>query len=460
MPLKYFKTIGWAVVITALLVLLFSIVRLVPVSVQDSLLSPQQTTPAPREAVRPVAGENPLSPTGAPWRRIEVLPVFFVPSDEQPPTEQQRELLRKHLELAKERYRAMLKNRDTFALSPACAIYRSRNPLEFFRSKKERLGDFLLAEVLDYFQVDRHTCSYVFVILLMNPHDNIPAGGGIPINAGYNTGGGVLEMASHRLDTGDSFQNTLEHELGHAFGLPHVNEAYGHDMQTSRSIMSYNPRNAWKRFTLPEEPGTLVPEDLKAISYNKRVFPDFTFDPQTDIPPGYPMVNTVISLYPPVEIPGHPAYRVIVSSDSLTEDGSLENLVPKFIESPQSAKKENLWISGEVPEDAWITVMVEFPQSETLTSMALHSQHGGSFNKAEALRVEYAQGSGFTKITEQQVVTPDAQVRFAQTSAQRWRLSLKPGASRRVTIRGIEFFNGDIQLYPPLYPYKLWFRPQ
>lgn len=269
---RFLKTIGAVVAVAALC---FFIGRSYLGSSRGPVPAPRQIIPAFSGTAQQAAGidVNPLSPTGAPWQRIEVMPVFFVPVDEKAPTQQQGELFRKHLELARERYRTMLKNRDTFALSPSYAIYRSQNPLEFFRSKKERLGDFLLAEVLDFFQVDRHTCPYVFAIVLMNPHDNVPAGGGIPINAGYNTGGGVLEMASHRLDTGDSFQSTLEHELGHAFGLPHVDEAYGHDTLTSLSIMSYNPRHAWKGLTPPAEPATLLPEDLNALSLNKRVFP-------------------------------------------------------------------------------------------------------------------------------------------------------------------------------------------
>ncbi len=453
------KTILSAVIITVLLVLLLFMNRGTRPALISTILL-REPTRASNEAPSQCAHNqvNPLSPTGAPWRRIQVLPVFFVPSDEQPPREQQMELFRKHLDLARERFRTMLKNRDTFDLSPSTSVYRSPNPLVFFISKQERLGDFVTVELLDYFHVDRHECPYVFAVVMINPHDNVPAGGGIPINAGYNTGGGILEVASYRLDTGDSFQNTLEHELGHAFGLPHVGEAYGHDMQTSPSIMSYNPHNHWKGFTPAEAPGTLIPEDLKAISYNKRAFPDFVFDLQTDIPVGYPMVNTVIALYPPVQLPGHPPYEVKVSSDSPTQEGSLNNVVPKFIESPKSTKMENMWVSGDATEEVWIKITVQFPEEETLTSIALHSQHGESINRAEALRVEYESGNNFIMVTEQKIRTPDELVSFARTKAQQWRFSLKPGASKRVTIRGMELFNGDIQLYPPLYPYKLWHK--
>lgn len=121
-------------------------------------------------------------------------------------------------------------------------------------------------------------------------------------------------------------------------------------------------------------------------------------------------------------------------------------------------KKENLWVSDEVPGHAWITLLIEFPQTESLTAIALHSQHGGSLNRAEALKVEYGGENGFVEVLEQVIATPDAVVRFADTAARQWRLSIKPGASRQVTIRGLEFFKGDTQLYPPLYPYKLWFR--
>jgi len=41
-------------------------------------------------------------------------------------------------------------------------------------------------------------------------------------NGGCNTAGGMEVMSSNTLDRAPNFQSTLQHEIGHALGLPHV----------------------------------------------------------------------------------------------------------------------------------------------------------------------------------------------------------------------------------------------
>ncbi len=94
----------------------------------------------------------------------------------------------------------------------------------------------------------------------MNPNDGWPAGGGRPFNGGFNTGGGIVIMSSNGLDRAPNFQSTLQHELGHAFGLPHV-DVYGYDMQTNMSMMSYNPSHHTNGFEPSATPGRFIPED-------------------------------------------------------------------------------------------------------------------------------------------------------------------------------------------------------
>ncbi len=407
-----------------------------------------------------LAGAPGASPAAARKRaRLEVLPVFFVPRDVSTPSESQIESFRKHLSLARERYRTLLKGRDTFALSARELIHRSRSSLAFFRSKGAEAGPHVLAELLARLQVDRHHCPYVLAIVFMNPTDGFPAGSGIPINAGYDTGGGYLLLSSQRLDHGPGFHSTLEHELGHAFGLPHVDEAHGYDMQGSESIMSYNPHHVWEGFAPPPRPGTLIPEDLEALALNKLVFPFFRFVPETDVPEGYRKASSVIALFPPVRLPLGPEYRVHVSTRCGSSDGtSVENVVPRFIGSPASFKKQDTWVSAAVEDREWVTVTVEFPEIQTVNALVVHSQQDGGVNRAEAVNVEYFDGTSFRTLCQNTISAPDVELEFPNLAVRTWRFSFKPGASRKVTIRGLEFFDGGIQLYPPLYPYRLWWK--
>ncbi|HLK15013.1 MAG TPA: hypothetical protein VKT78_09420, partial [Fimbriimonadaceae bacterium] len=134
----------------------------------------------------------------------------------------------------------------------------------------------------------RWNCPYVYVVLFVGAGEYPGGGGGRPINGGHDQGGGIIILADAYLETTPNFQSTLQHELGHAFGLPHV-EVYGYDMLTNNSLMSYNPKHHTNFFIQSETPGQLIPEDLRGLAANKWAFPDFRFDPATDVPKGYSM---------------------------------------------------------------------------------------------------------------------------------------------------------------------------
>ena len=221
--------------------------------------------------------------------KVEVLPVFFVPSGARKPTTKHRELLKKHLSLARGRYREMLKNRDTFTISREGPLtYRSRFGLGHYKDNSSAATK-IASELLAHLNVSRYECQYILLVVVMNPLSNHPAGGGTPINGGVNTGGGIVLVSSYGLEKSPQFQSTLQHELGHSFGLCHVT-VLGYDMKTNDSIMSYNPRHHWVRFRPPKNQGILIPENLKKLAANKLVFPNFTFIPDEDIPANYRMV--------------------------------------------------------------------------------------------------------------------------------------------------------------------------
>lgn len=230
--------------------------------------------------------------------KVEVLPVFFVPRGIGGPTTEHKALLQRHLAIARDRYREMLKDRDTFSIAQEePLIYQSRFALGHYQKKSGELSgedanaaSRIADELLVHLKMSRFECPYILLVVVMNPRTNHPAGGGTPINGGVNTGGGIVVLSSYGLENSPQFQATLQHELGHSFGLCHVT-VLGYDMKTSDSIMSYNPAHHWNRFQPPKNQGILIPENLKKLAENKLVFPKFTFIPDEDIPANYRMVT-------------------------------------------------------------------------------------------------------------------------------------------------------------------------
>jgi hypothetical protein len=215
--------------------------------------------------------------------RVRVLPVFFVPSDQDPPTRSELRAYWRHLRWAQARYELLLGG-STFELAGPPQVHRGRFPLAVYRSLEDDAAQFL-SELLTAHGVNRFTCPYVFAVVLINPCENEPAGGGRPCNGGFNRGGGIVVMSSFGLRGDSPFQSTLRHELGHAFGLPHV-DVYRYDMRSSRSIMSYNPLHHTEGFRPSSRPGGLIPEDRRALAANDRVFDALEFDTKRDAP-GY-----------------------------------------------------------------------------------------------------------------------------------------------------------------------------
>ena len=151
----------------------------------------------------------------------------------------------------------MLSGRDTFEIvgkRPRIVHYKST--LAALKEVDRKLiGNHLLSELLPRFKVSRFNCPYVFLVVIMNPKETWPTAGGRPINLGFNSGGGFAVFSSIKFDAEKSvFQSSMQHELGHAFGLPHV-DTYGYDQRANKSIMSYDKSNWWTDYTPPKEAG-------------------------------------------------------------------------------------------------------------------------------------------------------------------------------------------------------------
>ena len=250
---------------------------------------------------------------------------------------------------------------------------------------------------------NRYNCPSIFVVILMNPQEDYPNGGARPFNGGFNTGGGIVIMSSYGLDQNSCFQSTLQHELGHAFGLPHV-DVYSYDMAANPSLMSYNPGHHTNGFQPSATPGAFIPEDVRALALNRRAFPHLRYNAEKDCPPGYSITKRTIGLGP-MHFPGEPEVLVTTTSGEAHES-SVSSIVQgcilpneKFAENADGTELTfdpgTMWQSDRT-SNGWASVQITFPFEVELTKVAVHSQHGGKHDAAEAVRIAVKSAGRFS----------------------------------------------------------------
>lgn len=391
-----------------------------------------------------------------PPKAIAVLPIFFVPKGEEAPTAEQSKRLLQHLELARTRYGELLPNRETFAIAEEKPrVYRAEKGLAYYRTQPENAAPPITAEMLAELKATRFNCPYVMLVVVMNKKDEFPVGGGRPLNGGFNTGGGIIVMSTFALDRLPNFQSTLQHELGHGFGLPHV-DVYGYDLKSNDSIMSYNPKHHTKGLTPSKTPGKLNPEDLWGLSLNRRAFPKLKFDPKTDVPAGYQLAKKLIPLGP-MTIPGHAS--VTVATDAGEEYKSkIGNIVqgtilPSVKTGLVTFDASTMWQSSK-SKTGWVAVQVTLPYDVELTRLGIHSQHSGEYHIAEAIRVSVKDSKGkFQPMLKADLKAADDVVTLPKTKGRVWQLEFQADSSGSVVIRGLQFYSGDDEIFPPLIPW-------
>ncbi|MBU0639577.1 MAG: hypothetical protein KKB50_11985 [Planctomycetes bacterium] len=227
-----------------------------------------------------------------------------MPRDAAPPPPEYSDLVTKHLVWAQNRYRDLLSGQDTFQIAAGTPLVLSgQKDIAQYQASNDGGAEASLQELFLHDRVDRNSCRFIYIVLFVGTGP-WPGGGGRPINGGLNTGGGIIILSADLLAK-PNFQSTLRHELGHAFGLPHV-DVYGYDMSTNPSLMSYNPVHHTRGFEDSPTPGVLIPEDLRALSRAKRIFPNFTINPARDYPPGYTQAPLV--MLGPMQIGGQAEY--------------------------------------------------------------------------------------------------------------------------------------------------------
>ena len=394
---------------------------------------------------------DPAVPT--PPARVTVLPVFAVPAGGREPTSAERDLLVTHLRLVQARYAVLLDHRDSFPLEPAPLMHRSAHTLASLRAAPESGVPPLVAELLAAQGVSRFSARHVYVIVVMNDADDFPIGGGRPLNGGLGTGAGVVVLSSFALTRSPNVQSTLQHELGHGFGLVH-SDNYGEDMATGRSLMSYNPAHHTNGLEPSATPGVLLPVELAALALNRRVFPALSGETTVVLPaavPGHPD----LAWLPAMTIPGQPAVALAVTTRSGEEFQSAAARIAHGRLRPSAGPgvtfdASTMWQSSH-SADGWVALDLAFPASVTLTGVGIHTGHSGLYHQAQEVRLDVLDGASSRVVTSAATGEADCLLATTVASGRTWRLSFRAGSSGMVTVRGLEFRGAAGEdVYPPM----------
>lgn len=345
----------------------------------------------------------------------------------------------------------MLGNKSTFAIPEKPEVYESTRTLAYYQNlDNHRLQ--MADELIRWKESDRYDCKFVFLAVVMNTRDKFPRASGAPFNGGFNTGGGLTMFGLHALHKSKKFQSTLQHELGHSFGLNHI-DVYGYDMKTNESIMSYNDDHHAVNFKLSRKPGILIPEDIRGLAMNDLVFPNLDFDPTRDVPEGYKLGRIVN--FPPMKIVNQPTGVKVTTPSGETYKSKVSNIVhgripPSVDRGEVDFQASRMWHSDKL-ETGWATVFLDFPKPVTLDRIDIYSQHSGYAHAVVAAKVFTEDGKSELQCDETGL-EPHASLSFNSVKSKKWRLELKSGKKRTVVVRGLRFFNGPREMYPQLIP--------
>ena len=223
-------------------------------------------------------------------QQVCVLPIIFIPSDVPLPDAEiasSKQLFLEYLAKGQALYQGLMGT--TFCVENEVLAYRSPHNTAYYAADG---GSKMVNEVFAVENEDRYSSGHVYLMLFARPdgYKGELFGGGRTFNGPPNTGGGFvqLEYTSLTKEYPYHFLSTVVHELGHSFGLTHVN-CFGNDLNSGDSIMSYSAAHGSNGLEWTGRPSNFNPEEYYELSLNKRVFPDFNYtsakyDPNNEMP--------------------------------------------------------------------------------------------------------------------------------------------------------------------------------
>jgi hypothetical protein len=385
-----------------------------------------------------------------PPEHISVMPVVFTPKGEKTPDRELDAVVLRHLKWTQRRYGELLGT--TYEIENKVRRVRGAKTLEEYRKRDgDAVMDFA-AELLKEFGYSRFNCPHIFLIVVVNPKDDWPLGVGCVFNGGYNTGGGATMMSTDAFVKKPNAQSTLEHELGHTFGLPHVS-SYGIEMNGNNpSMMSYNPAHWSRGFEPSLQPATFIPEDIRGLALNDRAIPNLEFSATKDVPADYKLFWTPMP-FGAIKLEGQPDYAIEVKSNAgAAFNSKLESCVVGHL---RSSPGPTLYYDGgsmwhSEPVEGNITLELTFPFPVELTRIRLYSGHSGQYHPVKAFSVSVPTATGSqNSLANHEMKSFDGEATFPATESQQWHLEMTPSESKTVVLRGLRFYSGKTEIFSP-----------